>query len=127
MIQKSENYCGPFSPKRQVPTMKFLTVCDGGNVRSHAIAYILKHEYGNGKHEAIAIGRVTSSPETIQYMCNWADKIIITMPHMIESIPEGSRDKVLVADLGKDIWGVSMPQDLYHLAGKATDEILRKI
>lgn len=48
---------------------RFLVVCDGGNVRSHALAYVL-HDLKH--HEAIPVGRLRVSAESMSHMCAWA-------------------------------------------------------
>lgn len=81
--------------------MKFITMCDGGNVRSAAMAYELKLR----GHEAFAIGRKCFSQESIGELAEWADNIILMMPHMIESVPKEYRNKALFVDVGEDTYG----------------------
>lgn len=90
--------------------MKYLCVCDGGNVRSAALAFWLKHF---AKQEAIAVGRLQVSKDTMNMLTEWADRIIIMQPHMIESISENHHDKVTVCDVGPDRWGVSIHPELW--------------
>ena len=65
--------------------MKFLCICDGGNVRSVAMAQHIKELSGTGEaftgqdnliHEAIAIGEPHTSKETVKMMKEWADYVI---------------------------------------------------
>lgn len=106
--------------------MKFLTVCDGGNVRSHCMAVCLKERF----HEAIAIGRWACKPETIDMMCNWADVVILMEPHMKENIPEKYADKIYDINVGFDRYGVGINPELrtqceegmYYLFGKLQRE-----
>ena len=88
--------------------MKFLTVCDGGNVRSHCMALLLK-ELG---HEAIAVGRYAISPETMSYMCHWAEVIILMEPHMREHISPIFFDKLHDINVGPDYYGVGINPEL---------------
>lgn len=92
---------------------RYLIVCDGGNVRSHALAYILKWDY---HQEAIAIGRIYMSEETMRTFSEWADTIVTVQPHMIESIPEDQQAKVVCYDMGTDRWGYSFKPDLIRKA-----------
>ena len=87
---------------------RFLCVCDGGNVRSHAMAVALKEK----GHDAVAIGRFSSSPETMSMMCEWAEKVVIMEPHMKESIPEEFHNKLHIVDVGFDRYGVGINPEL---------------
>lgn len=93
--------------------VKYLCVCDGGNVRSHALAYVLHDLHG---HEAIAVGRLRVSAETLETFCAWADKVVLMQPHMIESVPLAHREKVLVTDVGVDRFGIHIHPELLEMA-----------
>lgn len=54
--------------------MKILCVCDQGNNRSVVLAHHLKYL----GHDVIPVGTKTNSPETLQVLGGWADKIIYT-------------------------------------------------
>ena len=54
--------------------MRVLGVCQGGNVRSVALGYILK--YGDDV-DAIACSWERSTPETIALLGDWADRICV--------------------------------------------------
>ena len=102
--------------------MKFLCICDGGNVRSYALAVILKEE----KHqEAIAIGRKHSSIETIKLLCEWADIICIMQPHMIESITVEFKYKLKCFDVGPDIFGIHINPKLIPIAKQGADWLMK--
>lgn len=88
---------------------KFLCVCDGGNVRSHAMAFILKHEHS---HEAIAVGRLTASRETLGMLCEWADEIILMQPCMEASIENRFKEKLRCVDVGPDRYGIYIHPEL---------------
>lgn len=53
--------------------MKVLCICEHGNVRSVALAYLIKTIYG---HEAIAVGHKNVSKDTMDMLMMWADKSI---------------------------------------------------
>jgi hypothetical protein len=93
--------------------MKYLVVCDGGNVRSVAVAFILKYHYNQ---EAIAAGRLHLSPATMHMLAEWADRIILMQPQMQSSIPTMFADKITVTDVGEDRWGVYVHPELLQLA-----------
>ena len=108
-----------YAPEEGSPS--YLVVCDGGNVRSAAIATTLKVTHGR---EATAVGRLFMRPDTMYELCRIFDKIILTQPHMIESVPQIFHDKVIIADIGPDRWGISIPQELNTLADDITDALI---
>jgi len=80
--------------------MRILTVCEQGNKRSVFTRNILHH-----KHDVISFGIMTSTPETITMLCEWADKILLAEPNMVEMIPEVYRLKVDTRfTIGPDVW-----------------------
>ena len=81
--------------------MKILTICEGGNVRSVSAAYVLKYNFG---HDAIAASWKKNSVETLQLLCEWADKIILMEGIATEQLPEEHSSKMEVMDVGKDRW-----------------------
>ena len=103
---------------------KFLCVCDGGNVRSAALAFVLHDLRG---HEAIPVGRLRVSPETMNMMCHWADVIAIMQPHMIESVPEQFRAKVKCVDVGIDRFGVYVHPALLPLVNDGADRLIKEL
>lgn len=114
---------GPWKTTKEPNTAKYLIVCDGGNVRSAAIATTLKLDYGR---EAIAIGRLYMAPQTMKMLTDWANVIVLTQQHMIESIPKINRKKTLVAEVGVDRWGISIPPDLNNIADQAAKWLVEK-
>ena len=102
-------------------TERYLCVCDGGNVRSAALAFVLKWEL---KQEAIAAGRLHLSPDTMAMLCDWASLIVLMQPHMIESIPEQFHAKVRVIDVGEDRFGVYVHPDLLPMVREGAQWLL---
>ena len=100
---------------------RFLIVCDGGNVRSHALAYCLKWDH---QQEAIAVGRIYMSRDTMHLLSEWADVIVIVQPHMEESIPISERDKLVCLDMGTDRWGYKFDGDLLKKAQAGADWVM---
>lgn len=84
---------------------KFLCVCEGGNVRSVALATILKQKF---KKDAVAI-HIDSNSAVI--LSKWADIRIFmyNFPIILK------KDRVL--DVGEDIWGYSRHPDLIKKIG----------
>lgn len=102
---------------------KFLCMCDGGNVRSHALAFKLKWVH---HQEAIAVGRLNVKADTLNMLYEWADHIIVMQPHMTESIPESYHHKVKVVDVGVDHWGVYVHPELNDMVTQASYWLLGK-
>lgn len=94
---------------------KILCACNGGNVRSVSLAYFLKEAYG---HDALAIGLKVNSPETIQLLCEWAERIVIFEQKMLDRIPEEFHKKTRLLSTGKDIWKQANHPQLMHLIYK---------
>ncbi len=83
---------------------KIAVFCAYGNVRSMGVGGILKDVLG--MRNVIVAGMVTTSPETRNMLCNWADKVIIAgEPQLKEHIPDCPDSKIHVLDIGVDRWG----------------------
>lgn len=96
--------------------MKILTICEHGNVRSVAMAYLIKTIYQH-KHEVIPVGIKDISAQTFQMLFNWCDKAVF-MDKDLVPIPLHENDKLALIDLGKDRWFNSKDQELLHLCMK---------
>lgn len=81
--------------------MKILCVCSAGINRSGGMAYILKK---NGQ-DALTVGADRNTPETINMLSQWADRIVVMEPKFKSYIPEPFRKKVRICDVGEDIYG----------------------
>ena len=79
--------------------MKILCLCERGNSRSVALAWILKDQMG---HDAIAGGMRTMSDRTKRILYKWADKVILVDKTFENEIPEEYRNKLKVWDVGPD-------------------------
>jgi hypothetical protein len=82
--------------------MKILCMCQQGNSRSVALAYLLKEN----KHESIAIGMLSTSRKTREMLYGWADLIImvISEKRYRHWIPGEYQHKVKVWDVGHDVF-----------------------
>ena len=80
---------------------KILALCQKGNMRSVALAFLLKKKHGA---DAIAAGLVTSSPDTIGMLCIWADLVVVTDKKLMPLVPPGYEEKLLLWDVGTDRW-----------------------
>lgn len=74
--------------------MKVLCVCEYGNIRSVALAYLIKTIY---RYEAIAVGRKNVSKDTMEVLEAWADKVID-----------------VTKLVGEDVWHDPFHQELQH-------------
>ena len=94
--------------------MKILCVCNGGCVRSTALAEYLKGHHG---HDAIAVGTFWSSPDTLRMLCEWADLICPVDIRATDNLPVEDTQrwvrapvwdypqKLRVIPIGVDHWG----------------------
>jgi hypothetical protein len=85
-------------------------LCQKGNSRSVALAYIFKRR----GIDALAAGLKTSSPETIEMLCAWADRIILTTKRYIALVPKAHYGKMLIWHVGTDIWFKGFDEDLIN-------------
>lgn len=99
--------------------MKVLCICQGGNSRSVACAYVLKYFFNQ---DALACSQEKNTPETIEMLCSWADHICVMQPQFGEVVPEKYREKVTVIDVGPDVWCNGLHPDLVNKVGMLLDE-----
>jgi len=92
--------------------MKILCICEGGNVRSGALAYQLK----NLGIDALALGWRYNTLETLGMLAEWADYIILMQPwqNVVYSLP-GFQAKIRVLDVGPDRWGSNTHPELHTI------------
>lgn len=105
--------------------MKILTVCQRGNCRSVATAYILKDRMG--VFDAIAMGVETASPETQKMLLEWADKIIVVgQKYIYDKVPKGFEDKMHWLDIGPDVWRNPTDENLLGLLYPMLEDVINK-
>jgi protein-tyrosine-phosphatase len=92
--------------------MKILCVCEGGNVRSVACAYLFKYRLGD---DALAVSVKKNNLETHQMLWQWADRIIVMQPEFKDNIPTYHQHKVKIYDVGPDQWGNCLHPDLLEI------------
>ena len=88
---------------------KFLCMCQGGNVRSVSLAFILKYQF---KQDALACGWEGNTDETRKLLCDWADVVILMQAEFAQYVPEEYKDKIRVVDVGPDNYGTPMHEGL---------------
>jgi galactitol-specific phosphotransferase system IIB component len=91
--------------------MKFLTVCEGGNVRSVGMAYTLKYNFGQ---EAVPVSYSKCTQESLDYFAQWADYIVVMQPHFADKFGKW-RQKLLILDVGQDRWMNPLHGELQHI------------
>jgi predicted protein tyrosine phosphatase len=80
-------------------SMKILCICERGNSRSVALAYILKDGLNQ---DAIAMGIRANSEETKSTLYEWADHIVLVDKTFVNEIPKEYQGKLVVWDVGPD-------------------------
>lgn len=94
---------------------KFVTMCEGGVVRSVSMALVLKADHDQ---DAIACSWRWNPLPTRIFLFDWADYVILMQPHFIKHVPEQFHDKVRVVDVGPDHYGNAQhPQLRAYLSG----------
>ncbi len=99
--------------------LKFLTICEGGAVRSVCLAAILRWDFGQ---DAIPVSGKLVPDETLAMLCEWADFIIVMVPEYGERIPVRFTNKMRVVDVGPDIWRNSMHKQLMSILGDTVQQ-----
>lgn len=91
--------------------MKVLTICERGNSRSVALAWLLKDGMG---FDAVAMGIRAASGDTKQMLYKWADKIILVDKDFLPEVPQEFHDKLQVWEVGKDRYFRGFEPDLLN-------------
>jgi hypothetical protein len=90
--------------------MRVLCVCEGGNVRSVASAFILKTLHGV---DALAVSWKYNGPQTLAYLSRfWAERILCLDMTAASHILPDYRPKITLLDVGPDRWGNPFDQRL---------------
>jgi predicted protein tyrosine phosphatase len=92
---------------------KIITCCKHGLVRSVALADVLKLHFE--PVDVIPLGLNSNSKETIIMLGNWADHIIIMEERYRSRVPKELHSKVLVCDVGQDVYGNSHHRTLIDI------------
>ncbi len=77
--------------------MKILCLGRKGDVRSVALAWLLKHR----GHDAIAVGMRCMKKDTRKMMLDWADLIILLHEKCQEGVPEEYWGKLKIWQVGR--------------------------
>ena len=119
--------------------IKILCICNGGNVRSAALARHIRDSNGQFinfqkeqsalKYEAISIGVHSTSEETLKYLIDWADKVIDLSgedEEMQELIKNIAKEKYIRKFIGTDVWDSPRHPHLLERIEKIAEEILNE-
>ena len=92
--------------------MKILTVCERNNNRSVALASILREE--RQFRDVISCGTQTFSPQTLDMLLTWADKVLIVASGIRLQLPDKYHEKYIILEgmPNGDIWGYTHNPDL---------------
>ncbi len=85
------------------------------------MAFFLKYPHAQ---EAIAVGRYVASKETMEMLCNWADRIVVMEPHMIKNVPDAHLTKVKIVDVGPDRYGIWIHPELIPQVREAATKLM---
>ena len=99
--------------------MNILCVCQRGNSRSVALAYIFKDVYGQ---DALAMGISAASDDTKSMLYEWADIIILVDQKYEDEIPAEYKKKLQIWDVGSDKYFLGFHPELLELYRKYIDE-----
>lgn len=80
---------------------RFLTVCQGGLVRSTGMKFALTYKYKLG--EAIAVGVEGNSQFLIKQLAGLVDLVIVMQKGLEKLLPEGV--DYVICDVGPDVYG----------------------
>lgn len=90
---------------------KILCVCENGNVRSVGTRRRLARR---GYRNVIATGAANTAPETLRFLVDWADRILIAEPRFADLLPP--TDKIDARfTIGPDVFGRSDNQQLQDI------------
>jgi hypothetical protein len=98
---------------------RFLTICEGGAVRSVSLATVLRWDF---QQDAIPLSAAKNGSEAVDLLCQWADYIILMQPHFETVVPKKFALKIRVLDVGPDVWRNPMDNELRTIVGEAAEK-----
>lgn len=98
--------------------MKILCLCSGGKVRSVAASFYIQDALG---HECLAAGVDKASPETLDYLCRWADLVLYAEEPLKKFVPEVHHSKTRLLPVGPDVWHYLPPTSLIQKIKEAAE------
>jgi hypothetical protein len=100
---------------------RILVACRGGNVRSVAVAFLLKYKYSC---DALAASFEKNDALTLALLMEWAETVIVTEGEHVRLVKEAYRDKVQLVDIGPDRWANPFDHELLATADSALHSII---
>ncbi len=97
---------------------KFLTVCEGGNVRSVSMAYTLKYDH---HQDAIAFSHGRNGDDAKKMLADWADYIVVMQPQFAERFKPWQA-KLRCVDVGDDRWMNPLHPELYKIVAEVAQD-----
>lgn len=98
--------------------MKFLCVCEAGCVRSGALAFALRYNFG--QRRVIQVSHSKTEQEDLDMLGAWADYIVIMQPRFADKF-ERFGEKIRILDVGPDIWKNPLHDDLLEIVSRQVD------
>jgi hypothetical protein len=81
---------------------KFLCICQGGMVRSAALAWQLKLH----GQDVLCASASLNAPSTLLLLWDWADYVVVMTPDALKELPKDVEGKPLwMVDVGEDRYG----------------------
>lgn len=88
---------------------KILAICEWGNSRSVALAWLLKEQYHK---DALACGICVVGPDTFKMLYDWAEMVIVTDARLTHPYFEQYSYKTEFWDVGPDVYFRGFDPDL---------------
>src|SRR3990167_998913 len=107
-------------------TDKVLCICEGGNSRSVALAWLFKKQLDM---DAIAVGIRENKEDTLEMLGDWADHVILTDKKLEAKLPESLKNgKLRVWSVGPDIYFQGFAESLMNKSlSYLEDEIEKEV
>lgn len=96
--------------------MKFLCICQGGTVRSGALAWALRYRFD--QRRVIVASWEKTEQEDLDWLASWADYIIVMQPRFADKFTKHS-GKIRVLDVGEDRWNNPLHHELQQIVTTA--------
>ncbi len=99
---------------------KFLCICAGGTVRSGALAWSLRYNFGQKR--VFQASHDKSPQEDLDLLANWADYIIVLETQFAAKFMTKWKDKVRILDVGPDKWLNPLHKELQEIVSSAAQK-----
>jgi hypothetical protein len=87
-----------------------------GMTRSQAANFMSKGMFGK-ESDSLALGFACNSEDTFAVASEWADRIVLVEPVFPSFVPARHHKKLLVLNIGPDVWGNPGHEELKILLG----------